>query len=74
MGAKAPFFLYKNMDDYKTTIDLFYKRGTLIGLKQAMIEVNKQELNLLKEITKLEEEIKELEKEDTGRSPYADFG
>ena len=64
MGAKAPFFLYKNMDNYENILDLCYKRGTLIGLKQAMIEVNKQELNLLKEITKLEEEIKELEKED----------
>jgi len=52
------------MDDYKNILDLCYKRGTLIGLKEAMIEVNKQELNLLKEITKLEEEIKELEKED----------
>ena len=49
------------MDDYKNILDLCYKRGTLIGLKQAMVEVNKQELNLLKEITKLEEEIKELE-------------
>jgi hypothetical protein len=29
-----------------------------------MVEVNKQELNLLKEITRIEEEIKELEKED----------
>ena len=58
MGASAPFFLYKNI------LDLCYKRGTLIGLKEAMIEVNKQELNLLKQITKLEEEIKELEKED----------
>ena len=64
MGAKAPFFLYKNMDDYKNILDLCYKRGTLIGLKEAMIEVNKQELNLLKQITKLEEEIKGLEKED----------
>ena len=64
MGASAPFFLYKNMDDYKNILDFCYKRGTLIGLKEAMIEVNKQELNLLKQITKLEEEIKELEKED----------
>ena len=64
MGASAPFFLYKNMDDYKKTLDLCYKRGILIGLKQAMVEVNKQELNLLKEITKIEEEIRELEKED----------
>ena len=54
MGASAPFFLYKNMDDYKNILDLCYKRGTLIGLKEAMIEVNKQELNLLKQITKLE--------------------
>ena len=64
MGASAPFFLYKNMDNYKNILDLCYKRGTLIGLKQAMVEVNKQELNLLKEITKIEEEIRELEKED----------
>ena len=64
MGASAPFSLYKNMDNYKNILDICYKRGTLIGLKQAMIEVNKQELNLLKEITKIEEEIKELEKED----------
>ena len=52
MGAKAPFFLYKNMDDYKNILDLCYKRGTLIGLKQAMIEVNKQELSLLKKVRK----------------------
>ena len=64
MGAKAPFFLYKNMDDYKTTIDLFYKRGTLIGLKEAVLQVNKQELSLLKSIKKLEDEILALEKED----------
>ena len=64
MGAKAPFFLYKNMDDYKTTIDLFYKRGTLIGLKEAVLQVNKQELSLLKSIKKLEDEIKKLEKEE----------
>ncbi len=64
MGASAPFFLYRNMDDYKNTLTLCYKRGTLIGLKQAMVEVNKQELNLLKEITRIEEEIRELEKED----------
>lgn len=64
MGASAPFFLYKNMDNYENILDLCYKRGTLIGLKQAMIEVNKQELNLLKEITRIEEEIRELEKED----------
>ena len=64
MGASAPFSLYKNMDNYKNILDICYKRGTLIGLKQAMVEVNKQELNLLKEITRIEEEIKELEKED----------
>ncbi len=64
MGARAPFFLYKNMDKISVAINLTYKRGTLIGLKQAMVEVNKQELNLLKQITKLEEEIRELEKED----------
>lgn len=64
MGASAPFSLYKNMNNYENILDLCYKRGTLIGLKEAMIEVNKQELNLLKEITKLEEEIKELQKED----------
>ena len=52
------------MDNYKNILDICYKRGTLIGLKQAMVEVNKQELNLLKEITRIEEEIKELEKED----------
>lgn len=64
MGASAPFSLYKNMDDYKNILDLCYKRGTLIGLKEAMIEVNKQELNLLKQIARIEEEIKELQKED----------
>tara|TARA_R110000772_G_scaffold86998_1_gene181670 strand:+ start:460 stop:624 length:165 start_codon:yes stop_codon:yes gene_type:complete len=52
------------MDDYKTTIDLFYKRGTLIGLKEAVLQVNKQELSLLKSIKKLEDEILALEKED----------
>ena len=64
MGAKAPFFLYKNMDKTRALLDLCYKRGTLIGLKQAIIEVKCHELNLLKEITKIEEEIKELEKEN----------
>ena len=63
-GRKPPFSFYKNMDNYENILELCYKRGTLIGLKEAMIEVNKQELNLLKQITKLEEEIKELEKED----------
>tara|TARA_R110001583_G_scaffold117108_1_gene268130 strand:+ start:385 stop:582 length:198 start_codon:yes stop_codon:yes gene_type:complete len=64
LGAKAPFFLYKNMDKTRALLDLCYKRGTLIGLKQAMLEVKTHELNILKEITKIEEEIKELEKED----------
>ena len=64
MGASAPFFLYKNMDKTRALLDLCYKRGTLIGLKQAMIEVKTHEFNILKEITKIEEEIKELEKED----------
>ena len=63
-GRKPPFSLYKIMDKTRALLDLCYKRGTLIGLKQAMIEVNRQELNILKEITKIEEEIKELEKED----------
>ena len=57
-------FSEQEKNDYKNILDLCYKRGTLIGLKQAMVEVNKQELNLLKEITRIEEEIKELEKED----------
>ena len=64
MGASAPFSLYKNMDDYRKILDLCYKRGTLIGLKEAIIEVNKQELNLLKQIARIEEELKELQKED----------
>jgi hypothetical protein len=64
LGAKAPFFLYKNMDKTRALLDLCYKRGTLIGLKQAIIEVKTHEFNILKEITKIEEEIKELEKED----------
>ena len=25
LGASAPFFLYKNMDDYKNILDLCYK-------------------------------------------------
>ena len=52
------------MDDYRKILDLCYKRGTLIGLKEAIVEVNKQELNLLKQIARIEEEIKELQKED----------
>ena len=48
----------------RALLDLCYKRGTLIGLKQAIIEVKTHELNILKEITKIEEEIKELEKKD----------
>jgi len=52
------------MDKTRALLDLCYKRGTLIGLKQAILEVKCHELNLLKEITKIEEEIKELEKED----------
>ena len=64
MGASAPFSLYKNMNNYENILDLCYKRGTLIGLKEAIIEVNKQELNLLKQIARIEEEIKELQKED----------
>ena len=52
------------MDNLSKSIDICYKHGTLIGLKEAVIEVNKQELSLLKKIRKIEEEIKELEKED----------
>ena len=52
------------MDKTRNLLDLCYKRGTLIGLKQAMLEVKTQELNILRELTKIEEEIKELEKED----------
>ena len=63
MGASAPFFLYKNMD-ISRSINLCYMRGTLIGLKQAIVEVNKQELSLLKKVRILEEEIVALEKED----------
>ncbi len=39
-------------------------RGTVLGLKQAIVEVNKQELSLLKKVRILEEEILALEKED----------
>ena len=63
-GQKPPFSFYKIMDKTRALLDLCYKRGTLIGLKQAIIEVKTHELNILKEITKIEEEIKELEKED----------
>ncbi len=63
MGASAPFFLYKNMD-ISRSVNLCYMRGTLIGLKQAIVEVNKQELSLLKKVRILEEEIVALEKED----------
>ena len=39
-------------------------RGTVLGLKEALVEVNKQELSLLKKVRVLEEQIVELEKED----------
>ena len=64
MGAKAPFFLYKNMDKITRSINLCYMRGTVLGLKEALVEVNKQELSLLKKVRILEEEILALEKED----------
>ena len=64
MGAKAPFFLYKNMDNLSKSIDICYKRGTLIGLKEAMILLKEQEIALMDTTLKLEEEIKELEKEE----------
>ena len=64
MGARAPFFLYKNMDKMSRSINLCYMRGTVLGLKQAIVEVNKQELSLLKKVRILEEEIVALEKEN----------
>jgi len=64
LGASAPFFLYKNMDTITKSVNLCYMRGTVLGLKQAIVEVNKQELSLLKKVRILEEEIVELEKED----------
>ena len=64
MGASAPFFLYKNMGKITKSINLCYMRGTVLGLKQAIVEVNKQELSLLKKVRVLEEQIVELEKED----------
>ncbi len=64
MGASAPFSLYKNMDKITRSINLCYMRGTVLGLKEALVEVNKQELSLLKKVRVLEEQIVELEKED----------
>ena len=52
------------MDKISRSINLCYMRGTVLGLKQAIVEVNKQELSLLKKVRILEEEILALEKED----------
>ena len=59
-GRKPPFSFYKIMDISKS-IDICYKRGTLIGLKEAMILLKKQEVALIDAILKIEEELKELE-------------
>ena len=63
-GRKPPFSFYKIMDKLSKSIDICYKRGTLIGLKEAMILLKEQEIALMDTTLKLEEEIKELEKED----------
>jgi len=47
--------------DISKSIDICYKRGTLIGLKEAMILLKKQEVALIDAILKIEEELKELE-------------
>ena len=39
-------------------------RGTVLGLKEALVEVKEQELSLIKKIKKLEEQILEMSKED----------
>ena len=64
MGASAPFSLYKNMDKITKSISLCYMRGTVLGLKEALVEVKEQELSLVKKIKKLEEQILEMVKED----------
>ena len=63
-GRKPPFSFYKNMDKITKSINLCYMRGTVLGLKEALVEVNKQELSLLKKVRILEEQIVALEKED----------
>ena len=45
MGASAPFSLYKNMDKITKSISLCYMRGTVLGLKEALVEVKEQELH-----------------------------
>ena len=64
MGASAPFSLYKDMDKITKSISLCYMRGTVLGLKEALVEVKEQELSLVKKIKKLEEQILEMSKED----------
>ena len=66
-GRKPPFSFYKIMDsitkneNLATSIELCYKRGTLIGLKEAMILLKGQELELAVSINAVAKEIKELE-------------
>jgi len=47
--------------DISKSIDICYKRGTLIGLKEAMILLKGQELELAVSINAVAKEIKELE-------------
>ena len=61
-GRKPPFSFYKIMDISKS-IDICYKRGTLIGLKEAMILLKEQEVALAVSINAVAKEIKELETE-----------
>jgi len=49
--------------DISKSIDICYKRGTLIGLKEAMILLKEQEVALALSINAVAKEIKELETE-----------
>ena len=48
-------------ENLATSIELCYKRGTLIGLKEAMILLKGQEIELQVHINDVLKEIKELE-------------
>ncbi len=52
------------MLNFSNTFFKTFSSIKFFGLKEALVEVNKQELSLLKKVRILEEQIVELEKED----------
>jgi len=61
LGARAPFFLYKNMKNFT---EINYLQGQVIGILNSIAELKNHELALVLKKNEVEDKIEELKKED----------